>query len=145
MFHHFHGGGHPVVQGSIDAQQLADMIETTLGCPFSCAFCADGSAYLDELVRFIICKKESGHETAKTIEKSFKYDLVMVKDRRYFIDNRSIIPTNCGSTIRFFHTPAQQHQIQNAISLYRDTKEGVARMIQRHNLKVMYRQFERVS
>ena len=26
MFHHFHGNGHPVVLGSIDANQLADMI-----------------------------------------------------------------------------------------------------------------------
>ena len=26
MFHHFHGNGHPVVLGSIDASQLADML-----------------------------------------------------------------------------------------------------------------------
>jgi len=27
MFHHFHGGEHPAVQGSISAQDFADMIE----------------------------------------------------------------------------------------------------------------------
>jgi len=27
MFHHFHGNGHPVVQGSINGEQLADMLE----------------------------------------------------------------------------------------------------------------------
>lgn len=27
MFHHFHGNGHPVVQGSIDGEDLADMVE----------------------------------------------------------------------------------------------------------------------
>ena len=27
MFHHFHGAGHPAVQGSIDPNQLADMID----------------------------------------------------------------------------------------------------------------------
>ena len=27
MFHHFHGGGHPVVQGSIGADQLASMLD----------------------------------------------------------------------------------------------------------------------
>ena len=27
MFHHFHGNGHPVVQGSISGEDLADMVE----------------------------------------------------------------------------------------------------------------------
>ena len=27
MCHHFHGNGHPVVQGSISGEELADMVE----------------------------------------------------------------------------------------------------------------------
>ena len=102
------------------------------------------SDYLDELTRFILCKKEAVHETDRIIEDSFQYDFETVKDNLYSIDPRSISSTNGDTAIRFFHTPAQQEQIQNAIALYGNTEEGVARMIQRHNLKVMYRQFERV-
>ena len=105
---------------------------------------ASVSEYLDELSRFILQKKQAVNETDRNIEDSFRYDFESVNADFYFVDPRYISRTADDTAIRFFHTPAQKEQIQNTIALYGDTEEGVARMIQRHNLKVLYRKFERV-
>jgi tRNA A37 methylthiotransferase MiaB len=106
----------------------------------------DGTAedYFDQLREFLSCRKKGIQNTELVIEGDFKYDFKDIQKLDYQIDLRNTNGLRRETRLRFFHSEFQKQHIQNAINVYRNHPDGMARMFQRVNLKKMYRQFERV-
>jgi tRNA A37 methylthiotransferase MiaB len=100
--------------------------------------------YFDQLRVFLSCRKKETLNTELVIEQEFKYDFEAIQQLDYQIDPRDPNGLHCDARLRFFHDDFQKLHIQNAINVYRNHPDGMARLIQRVNLKKMYRQFERV-
>lgn len=100
--------------------------------------------YLDQLRAFLSCRKKDILNTGLVIEQDFKYDFKTIEQLDYRISPQEMNEQRRGTRLRFFHDEFQQNHIQNAMSVYQNHPDGFARMIQRVNLKKMYRQFERV-
>ena len=96
--------------------------------------------YFEELIAFTVCKKKGLHESSAPIVGSFNFDFNALKSKRFDIDPRDVRATETGINLRFFHTPEQQAYIRNTVGLYENHPGGIGRMIQRSNLKMMYRQ-----
>ena len=100
--------------------------------------------YFDQIREFTLLRKKQIHKSDLRLEHRFSYDFSAISALNYEVDPRSVAQTNQAVNLRFFHTPGQQDHIRNAIDLYGNHPGGIGRMIQRSNLKKMYRQFERV-
>ncbi len=99
-------------------------------------------AYLDELQRFTILRKKGifdDQDTVKTGE--FRTDFEAVKNARYRIDPNQWTGVRPPRTLYFFHDGQQKHHIANQMRIYARTPIGLGRLIQRSNLKMMYRSF----
>ena len=98
--------------------------------------------YFAELRQFVLLKKRNVHEPDQEFEKGFSYDFKRLESFHYRIDPRYFEKTPGGIELRFFHDEPQRNHIRNAVGLYSNHPDGMARMIQRSNLKKMYRRVE---
>ena len=105
---------------------------------------ATAEQYLDQLKAFILCRKTNVQETGPGRESTFNYDFKAIEESGYRLDPRDLTPTKQGVRFRFYHDEDQVEHIQKAVSLYENNPGGFGRILQRHNVKSMYRQFERV-
>jgi hypothetical protein len=101
--------------------------------------------YFDQLKAFILCKKREIYRAGLETEQSFRYDFESIDGLNYEIDPRGISQTSEETRYRFFHTQTQRDQIRNAMRVYGNHSGGTGRMIQRLNLRKLYRHFEPVS
>ena len=99
--------------------------------------------YLDEVRRYILCKKRDVHCSESRIEESFRYDFGAIEEADFGVDPRELDPSPTRVPLVFFHTDGQRQHIRNALALYLNHPGGLGRMIQRNNLKMMYRQVAR--
>lgn len=95
--------------------------------------------YFGQLMEFVLCKKKNFYEYNQEIEKSFSYDFEAIERLNHAVDPRTIRQTDHQISFQFFHNQAQKERIQNSLNLYLNTPSGIARMMQRTNLKMMYR------
>jgi hypothetical protein len=100
--------------------------------------------YLNQVRQFTLLRKKQIHKCDLDLCSSFNYDFPAISAMNYEVDPRYIAQTDQEVHLRFFHTPGQQDHIRNAVNLWQNHPGGVGRMIQRSNLKKMYRQYERV-
>jgi radical SAM superfamily enzyme YgiQ (UPF0313 family) len=96
--------------------------------------------YFAQLVRYTICQKSEISRTDAPIKASFNYDFKTLSRQRFQADPKEAIFSDDPIELSFFHTPEQIKHINNAVELYKHHPGGAARMIQRSNLKMMYRQ-----
>jgi len=96
--------------------------------------------YFEELIQFVICKKKRIHQYEEEIAHPFSYNFQEIEQLEYRIDARMLEPQGKYS-FKFFHTDEQKNHIQNCLNVYVNTPSGIGRMIQRANLKKMYRRF----
>ncbi|MGH6952601.1 MAG: hypothetical protein ACREGL_00340, partial [Alphaproteobacteria bacterium] len=99
--------------------------------------------YLDEVRRYILCKKRDVHRSESRVEDSFRYDFGAIEEADFGVDPRELDPSPTRVPLEFFHTDGQRQHIRNALALYLNHPGGLGRMIQRNNLKMMYRQVAR--
>ncbi len=102
------------------------------------------SNYLSEVARFEISRKAAVHDQAGDRVEKFNYDF-----------SRKASPANeNGSTwkrepvetkLRFYHTDKQRGYIDNSVNLYKHHPGGIGRMIQRSDLKLCFRQVEKLA
>ena len=97
--------------------------------------------YVKSLEKFsMLCKKSFENTTLEYVE-SFEYDFKSLAKRNFEIDPNQIEP--CGPfTFHIKHSQTQISLIQNALNVYGESTAGLARLIQRSNLKKMFRGYE---
>jgi radical SAM superfamily enzyme YgiQ (UPF0313 family) len=98
--------------------------------------------YLLDLQSFIILRKGNlFSNTNGIIEGSFKYNFLEIDRKDFSVDPNCIpIETDCIN-ILFYHDESQKMLIDNSKRVYSNTPIGFGRLIQRSNLKSLYRQF----
>ena len=100
--------------------------------------------YLYDLKRFIsIHKKDSFKVTKNKISKSFNHDFDKIKQLKYQVDPNSLSKLEKPIKYDFFHNQKQQELISNQLKLYSSHALGKAKMLQRTNLKLTFRNFSR--
>ncbi len=102
--------------------------------------------YLAELEIFIVMRKKDVFVLSENImKKTFQYDFEAVSEAKYKINPNVFPMMSEPQEFRFFHDEHQKQHISNQIKMYADTPSGLGRLIQRSNLKLMYRIFEKVG
>lgn len=91
--------------------------------------------------KFILCRKQNFYHCDKMIEADFDYDFDNLSRAKFNTDPRKIQKSLEPIRFKFFHNPAQIKHIENSLNLYANTPSGIGRLIQRSNLKKMYRHF----
>ena len=100
-------------------------------------------SYLEELKDFVLLRKKAiFDDTSVEFEHPFHYDFSIIEQDRFASDPEEIIRLETPITFKFFHDIEQQKHIHNQKQLYSQTPIGLGRLIQRSNLKLMYRRFE---
>ena len=98
--------------------------------------------YLDDLERFTVLRKMDLFDNAEAVNSAtFDYDFDAIRDADYLIDSNSYPPSRTPIGFDFFHDEAQQKHIANQVRVYSNTPGGLGRLIQRSNLKLMFRDF----
>lgn len=101
--------------------------------------------YLDELERFILLRKKDAITCAdQRFSDKFSYDFKAIAKAGYAVDPGALGSMRRPVEYTFYHDEAQQHHLANQIEIYSSTPIGIGRLIQRSNLKLIYRRFEEV-
>ena len=100
--------------------------------------------YLNQLRRFIVNRKKAIHETEHVLADRYTYDFNAISDRDYYVDPNQF-PSSEPMDYTFFHDEAQKRHIARQVAVYNSAATGLGRLIQRSNLKMMYRRFTCVS
>lgn len=99
------------------------------------------SDYIKSLEKLnILCKKSFENTNLEYVE-SFNYDFKSLAKKNFEVDPNQIEPSG-PIVFKITHNPSQKSLIKNALNVYGDSTAGLARMIQRSNLKKMFRDFE---
>ena len=100
--------------------------------------------YLDELEAFIVLrKKDPFTNTDASTSGTFRYDFEAIAQSNYRVDPNNLITSVTPLEFRFCHDEDQRAMISNQVNIYSNTPVGLGRLIQRSNLKLMYRKFAR--
>lgn len=99
-------------------------------------------SYFDQLIQFILCRKKAIYQYEQVSEQKFNYDFKALEELNFEIDPRHQELSPWPFRFKFFHDEGQKSHIQNALRLYINTPSGIGRLLQRSNLKKMYRNFD---
>ena len=98
--------------------------------------------YLLDLKRFIFMrKKDFLTKTGTVTNATFEHDFEAIKTAKYYVDPNSSIVLESPIQFNFFHDHKQQKLISNQVKLYSAHAIGMGKMLQRTNMKLMFRQF----
>jgi len=104
------------------------------------------SNYLDELRRFIGLRKQDLFTNTECVLKTtFSYDFESIQEVRFAVDPTELPTFEIPQEFCFYHSLEQQRHISNEERLYLHTPIGLGRLLQRSNLKLMYRSFSRTT
>lgn len=96
--------------------------------------------YLDDLEKYILCRKDNVMDVDKTLAEQFYFDFRFISQMSFRVD-----PTDLGIAkyrYRFFHDEKQSSEIKKALKLYGASVSGLGRFIQNSKMNRMFRQFE---
>lgn len=98
--------------------------------------------YINELKNFIFLRKKGALDDLKTEKNAeFYHDFTAIHDQHYFVDPNSLRKRVQPVKIKFYHDFDQRKFIQNQLKLYSAHAIGIGKMLQRTNLKLMFRKF----
>lgn len=102
--------------------------------------------YLDELERFIVLRKAAPFtNTDGVYHGTFTYDFETISESNYLVNPNEMPISASPRRFKFFHDEDQKHLISNQVKVYSDTPAGLGRLIQRSNLKLVFRKFARIT
>ncbi len=101
--------------------------------------------YFEQLIEFIIFKKKDFSKFDIETDHLFSYDFEAIENNGYKVDPRNINQSSRQVHLKFFHDQVQKKHIQNCLNVYANLHIGISRMIQRSNLKKMYRCFKKIE
>lgn len=100
------------------------------------------SRYLDELQEFIILRKKDIFVDTRSVRTgAFHYDFEAVRSAGYRVDPNQLPEYDMPRQLFFYHDSEQRRHIANQVRVYARSTIGLGRLIQRSNLKLMYRSF----
>jgi hypothetical protein len=103
-------------------------------------------AYLKELETFtLLRKKDAITDTDARLSAKFHYDFEAIEKANFRIDPENWPAAPVPVEFCFFHEQSQKQHIANQLRIYLNTPIGLGRLIQRSNLKLIYRRFVRKS
>lgn len=98
--------------------------------------------YLIDLKKFIFMRKKDFLTKTDEITKAkFKHDFQAIVDAQYYVDPNSLNVLKNPVELDFFHDQKQQELISNQVKLYSAHAIGMGKMLQRTNMKLMFRHF----
>jgi len=98
--------------------------------------------YLDELQIFTTLRKiEPFADTDTSKNGIFQYDFETIAESNYQIDPNYFPVSDSPIAFRFFHDKRQRAHIANQLRIYASSPTGLGRLIQRSNLKLVFRKF----
>ncbi len=103
---------------------------------------SDGVAnYLKNLERFSLLRKQFFENTELEYIESFDYDFKSLAEKKFEVDPNQI--KRCEPiTFRIKHSQRQVSIVKNALNIYGESTVGLARLIQRSDLRSMFRGYE---
>ncbi len=101
--------------------------------------------YFEQLGRFILLKKRDVVNSQTETEEDFYYDFENLYTINFDIDPREIKKLKSPIRYKFFHNDRQRNIIKNAVGLYENHTDGIARMVYSNNLQRLYRNVERIT
>jgi radical SAM superfamily enzyme YgiQ (UPF0313 family) len=103
-------------------------------------------SYLSELQTFVVLRKRNAlTDTTFIGTADFHFDFESIRDAHYRVDPNSLPILAQPVRLVFYHDEKQKRHIANQTKVYLNTPIGLGRMIQRSNLKLMYRSFGRTA
>ena len=103
------------------------------------------SLYLDDLKQYILLKKHGCiAENSSEQQTTLHYDFEAIEQEDFKVDPNLLERLGTPIEYRFFHTEDQQHHLENQLYLYSQSPIGLGRLLQRSNLKNLYRTVERM-
>ena len=100
--------------------------------------------YLLDLKRFTIMRKKDALINYETISNAtFKHDFEAIQKAEYRIDPNSFPALEKPLKYQFFHDEKQQKYISDQVKLYSADAIGMGKMLQRTNMKLLFRHFVR--
>jgi len=98
--------------------------------------------YFRQLLNFVVHRKKNFFKYDEISTESFNFDFIAVDKNNYEVDPmRMDIQTSSISYV-FSHGERQKAHIGNQLKLYENTPNQIAKVLQRSNLKKMYRSFQ---
>ena len=96
--------------------------------------------YFNQLGRFILLKKSEITNSNNLFEEYFDYNFLEYADLNYAIDPRTVKKLDTPVCFQFYHNKIQKNIIKNAVGLYENHTDGVARMVYSNNLQKLFRE-----
>lgn len=104
------------------------------------------SLYLDDLKQYVLLKKHGCiTDDSSEHQSSLHYDFEALEQAEFKLDPNTLERLPMPITYRFYHTEDQQKHLQNQLYLYSESPIGLGRLLQRSNLKMLYRTIERAQ
>ena len=98
--------------------------------------------YLLDLKRFTYMRKKDTFVNSESISIAmFKHDFEAIHEAEYQIDPNSLPILEKPLQYKFFHDKEQREHISNQLKLYTAHAVGMGKMLQRTNLRLMFRRF----
>lgn len=102
--------------------------------------------YLTELERFnLLRKKDAITRTDEVLTGRFGYDFKAIAEAGYGLDADELGSMRRPVEYTFYHDNGQKKHLAHQLEIYSSTPIGLGRLIQRSNLKLIYRRFEERS
>ena len=86
-------------------------------------------------------KKDFLTKTNSITKATFEHDFEAIKEAEYYVDPNSTTLLENPMQFDFFHDDKQQELISNQVKLYSAHAIGMGKMLQRTNMKLMFRNF----
>lgn len=97
-------------------------------------------AYLAELKVYTLLRKEDCvTDTAGGRRAAFRFDFEAIRAAGFKVDPNALPQSERPGEWHFFHSEGQKRHIANQLNLYANTPTGLGRLLQRSNLKLIYR------
>jgi len=96
--------------------------------------------YLSEIKRFSLMRKTKLKKTDLVIRDQFKYNFHQISNQNYEVDPEKL-ELNKKYNLKMWHDTNQVSLISNSFEIYGDSLAGIGRLVQRNDLRLMYRKF----
>jgi radical SAM superfamily enzyme YgiQ (UPF0313 family) len=100
-------------------------------------------AYLLELEKFLICRKNNLLKLDEIIVEDFNFDFQQISQAKFKIDPNQLPQSK--TKLKFYHNEQQSSIISKASAIFGTSVSGLGRFIQNNRMHRMFRKFEAMS
>ena len=102
--------------------------------------------YLSELKRFISMRKKNVLTNTQAITgETFEYDFEAIRNTEYYIDPNNLQKLKKPVLLNFFQEKDQREHVATQLKYYSTHAIGLGKLLQRSNMKLIFRRFSRAN